>query len=329
MGRILVWPPRISPRVYATITLIALVSLVVIVLSGAAVRLTGSGLGCPTWPECRGKIIQTDLSSHAAIEYGNRLFTGLVGVFAIVASLGAFLRVPRRRDLMILGGLLPVGVIAQAVVGGMAVRYGLAPGWVMTHFGLSMLILAAAVALAWRARYVPDEGFQPGADVARGVVCDRALIWATRSLLIWAGFVIFAGTAATGSGPHAGAAGTGEVVPRLGFWGGHTLVDVIHWHGRMSTLLGLAAVAVWLYARRRGADHRLRRALTLACLLMAAQGTVGLVQYQLELPSELVWLHVMLATLTWLSLLLCVAEAGALPARAAARQQPAPSRAAT
>src|SRR3954447_11084457 len=147
--------PTISPRLYARITTVTLVLLALIVFTGAAVRLTGSGLGCPTWPECHGAVIQTELDTHGAIEYGNRLLTGVVGVGAVLAFLTAFLRRPFRRDLAILAALMPVGVVAQAILGGMAVLYGLAPGWVMAHFLLSMAILSGAVTLAWRAR-TPD-----------------------------------------------------------------------------------------------------------------------------------------------------------------------------
>jgi cytochrome c oxidase assembly protein subunit 15 len=307
--------PRISPKAYATITMVALITLVVIVLTGAAVRLTGSGLGCPTWPRCEGAFIKTsELSSHAAIEYGNRLFTGVVSVATILAALTAFLRRPFRRDLAIIGVLLPLGVIAQAILGGLTVIYGLAPGFVMSHFLLSQLVVAAAFALAWRARHEPGE---------RPRVADRLSVLPVRGLLVWGGLVLLAGTAATGAGPHAGASGTGELVPRLDFWGGTTMVDVIHWHGRMSTALGVAAVVTWFLLRLRGANRDVRRAMTAVCLLLAAQGVVGLVQYDNGLPTELVWIHVMLASLTWLSLLWATAAAGSLepaPARAASQR---------
>ena len=303
--------PRIPPRWYARIAVAALASLAIIVITGAAVRLTGSGLGCPDWPDCRGRILQTELSGHAAIEYGNRLFTGVVGVLAILASLGALVRRPFRRDLAALGILLPLGVVGQAVLGGLVVKRGLAPGYVMGHFGLSMLILAAALALAWRAWREPGE--RPRTE-------DRLLVWPVRALMAWAALVIFAGTAATGSGPHAGASGTGEAVPRLTFWGADTLNALIHWHGRMSTVLGLGAVATWWLLRRRGARRGVVRALTVVCLLVAAQGVVGAVQYELQLPSTLVWVHVVLATLTWLAIGWAVAAAGSLAPQRSTRR---------
>jgi cytochrome c oxidase assembly protein subunit 15 len=304
--------PKISPRAYALITLVALGTLVIIVLTGAAVRLTGSGLGCPSWPRCEGKFIQTELDSHGVIEYGNRLFTGVVSVATIAASLCAFLRRPFRRDLAIIGVLLPLGVVAQAVLGGLTVLYGLAPGFVMGHFLLSQVVIAAAVALAWRARHEPGE---------RPRVADRLSVVPVRALLGYAAVVLFAGTLATAAGPHAGASGTGEIVPRLDWWGGATMNTVIHWHGRMSTLLGVSAVLVWLLLRRRDANAEVRRALTAVCLLLAAQGVIGFAQYELELPPELVWVHVTAATFTWLSLVWATAAAGSL-APVGARPEP-------
>src|SRR6478735_7137950 len=126
---------RISPERYFVVAAVALVALTVIVFTGAAVRVTGSGLGCPNWPQCykNGRLV-AELNSHAWIEFGNRMFTGFVALAAIAAGLLAFFRVPFRRDLAILGVLLPLGVVGQAVMGGLTVLYGLAPGWVMGHY---------------------------------------------------------------------------------------------------------------------------------------------------------------------------------------------------
>ena len=169
---------RISPERYFVVAAVALVALTVIVFTGAAVRVTGSGLGCPHWPECysNGRLV-AELNSHAWIEFGNRMFTGFVALAAIAAGLLAFFRVPFRRDLAILGVLLPLGVVGQAVMGGLTVLYGLAPGWVMGHYLLSMTILVAAGALAWRARPAFERGRAAGGrpgDGARGVGAVRA-----------------------------------------------------------------------------------------------------------------------------------------------------------
>ncbi|MEN3282329.1 MAG: heme a synthase [Solirubrobacteraceae bacterium] len=304
---------RISPERYFLASAAALVALTLIVFTGAAVRVTGSGLGCPHWPECysNGRLV-AELNSHAWIEFGNRMFTGIVAAVAVAAGVLAFFRRPFRRDLAVLGTLLPLGVIGQAVMGGLTVLYGLAPGWVMGHYLLSMAILVAAGTLAWRSRPAFERGEAPAADrlTARAV-------WALFAL---GGVTIFAGTAATAAGPHAGGEGTGDVVHRFTFKGSSTVNWLINRHGVLAASLGLLAVAAWWLARRRGADAELRTRLTRICALLALQGVVGIVQFQLELPSEIVWVHVALATLTWVGIVLAAVQVGA-PSRAPARSE--------
>ena len=299
---------RISPERYFVVAAVALVALTVIVFTGAAVRVTGSGLGCPHWPECysNGRLV-AELNSHAWIEFGNRMFTGFVALAAIAAGLLAFFRVPFRRDLAVLGVLLPLGVVGQAVMGGLTVLYGLAPGWVMGHYLLSMTILVAAGALAWRARPAFGAGEEPAAD--------RATARAVWVLFALGGVTIFAGTAATAAGPHAGGEGTGDVVHRFTFKGSSTANWLIDRHGVLAAALGVLAVATWWLARRREADRELRTRLTRICLLLAAQGVVGILQFQLNLPAEVVWVHVALATLTWVGIVLAAMQVGA-PSRA-------------
>ena len=302
----------VGPRTYFLISAVALVALTLIVFTGAAVRVTGSGLGCPSWPNCydNGRLV-AETNSHALIEFGNRTLTSFVGLAAAAAGLMAFFRAPFRRDLAILGVLLPIGVVLQAVMGGLTVVYGLAPGWVMAHYGLSMLILVAAGALAWRARpaFGPEE--PPTADLATA----RA-VWAMFAV---GAATIFLGTAATAAGPHAGGSGTGDIVNRLSFEGAHTLKWLVDRHGWFATALGLLAIATWFLARRRGADPELRLRLTRICLLMALQGVIGIVQYRLKLPAEIVWVHVATATLLWVGIVLAAMQAGS-PVRARAEQ---------
>ncbi len=295
----------LTPRQYRQVAELALVFLTLIVFTGAAVRLSGSGLGCPDWPKCYGKVAPP-LETHAWIEFGNRMLSGLVGLVAAAAGLLAFRRRPFRRDLALLGVLLPLGVMGQAVLGGFTVRNHLAPGFVMAHYGLSMLILIAAAALAWRARWEPGE---------RARATDRLAVWSVRALLALGAAVILVGTAATAAGPHAGGAGTGDEIDRLEWKGAGTLDWAIHQHGRIATVLGLAAVAVWFLLRRRDAEHEVRQAMTLVCVLLAVQGAVGAIQYQLELPAEIVWIHVALAACLWLSLLWATAAASSLAPR--------------
>src|SRR5881394_2340902 len=112
---------RISPEAYARLATYALVALTLIVVTGAAVRLTGSGLGCPDWPKCYGQVV-APLEFHAVIEYGNRLITGVVGIVVIAAAGLAWFRKPFRWHLALFGAFLPIGVIGQAVLGALVVE---------------------------------------------------------------------------------------------------------------------------------------------------------------------------------------------------------------
>ncbi len=298
----------VTPAQYSRVAFVTLASLTLIVLTGAAVRLTGSGLGCPDWPKCYGNALPP-LSTHALIEFGNRALSGLVGVITVAAAGLAFTRRPFRRDLAVLALMLPLGVLAQAVLGGFTVREHLAPGFVMAHFGLSMILLVAAVALAWRSRYEP--GSRPRAT-------DRASVWSVRALAPLGALTIFAGTAATAAGPHAGGS-PGQRIHRLHFKGQDTLTWLVHRHATIAALFGVAVIGVWLLRRHRGASQDALEPVTVLGVLLAAQGLVGSVQYELRLPTDIVWVHVALATLTWVAVLWAVASAGVL----VERRQPA------
>jgi cytochrome c oxidase assembly protein subunit 15 len=294
----------VTPTQYRRVSYIALAALALIVLTGAAVRLTDSGLGCPDWPRCYGNAVPP-LQGHALIEFGNRALSGIVGVIVVLAAVLAFTRRPFRRDLAWLALTLPAGVLAQAVLGGFTVREHLAPGFVMGHFGLSMVILIGAVALAWRASHEP--GTRPRST-------DRLAVWSVRALAPLGALTIFAGTAATAAGPHSGGA-SGQRIHRLYFKGADTLSWVVHRHATIAALFGVLAIAVWLLQRRRGQSTGALEPMTVLCVLLAAQGLVGSVQYELHLPSDMVWVHVGLATATWMSVLWAVAAAGRLVAR--------------
>lgn len=295
---------QIAPMQYARVALVALVALALIVLTGAGVRLTGSGLGCPDWPKCYGQTVPP-LETHAVIEYGNRIFTGFVGLAVIAASVLAWFRRPFRGHLALFGAMLPIGVLGQAILGGLVVRYHLAPGLVMSHFILSMLLLDAAFALAWCSRYEPWE---------RRRSWDRLGVWAVRALIPLGQLTILLGTIATASGPHAGAH-EGQLVHRFTFEGTGTLEWVVQRHSAIAAVFGLASIGVWLLLRRPGGDGRAIRPLIAVIGLLALQGLVGGVQWALELPGELVWVHVALATGTWLAMLWTVAAAGRLEPR--------------
>lgn len=301
---------EISPHRYAQVTAVALASLALIVLTGAGVRLTGSGLGCPDWPKCYGGSVPP-LDANAVIEYGNRLLTGFVGIAVIAASVLAFYRRPFRRHLAIFGALLPLGVVGQAALGALVVKYHLAPGLVMCHFILSMMLLDAAFALAWCSRYEPGE---------RRRSTDLHGVWAVRALVPLGQLTIIAGTIATASGPHPGDH-EGELVKRFDFQGAETLEWVVQRHAVLATIYGLAAIGVWFFLRRPGGDRRALKPLTVVLGLLALQGLVGGLQWSLELPAGIVWVHVALATGNWLAMLWTIAAAGQLEPH----QKPAPS----
>jgi cytochrome c oxidase assembly protein subunit 15 len=229
----------------------------------------------------------------------------------------AYFRRPYRRDLALIAVALPVGVLAQAVLGGFTVREHLAPGFVMGHFGLSMLILVGAVALAWRSRHEPGSRPRSG---------DRPAVWSVRALAPLGALTIFAGTATTAAGPHSGGV-SGQRVHRLHFKGADTLSWLVHRHATIAALFGVAVIGVWLLHRHRSSDRTVEP-LTVLAILLAAQGLVGTVQYELHLPADMVWVHVGLATATWLVLLWSVAAAGRLVPRRAPvpvdERQPSP-----
>ena len=304
----------VTPAQYRLVAYSTLAALTLIVLTGAAVRLTDSGLGCSNWPKCGGSPLPP-LSTHALIEFGNRAISGVVGVLTVVAAVLAFTRKPFRRDLAWLACSLPLFVIAQAVLGGFTVREHLAPGFVMAHFALSMIALIAAVALAWRAAHEP--GLRPRSS-------DRASVWLIRGLAPLGAVTIFAGTSATAAGPHAGGS-AGQRIHRLHFEGADTLMWTVHRHATIAAVFGVAVVGVWLLCRHRGASERTLEPLTVLGILLAAQGLVGSVQYELHLPSDMVWVHVALATLTWVTVLWAVAAAGRLVPRVAALPPDEPS----
>src|ERR1700736_2448133 len=146
-GRLLLGRRQLSPSTYRRITLLAVWALGFIIVTGGAVRVTGSGLGCPDWPTCSGHQVVAKWQYHQMVEFGNRVVTGIVCVGVVLAVLGSRIRTPRRRDLTVLSWGLVLGVVAQIVLGGEAVKHQLAPQVVMAHFLVSMPLLADAAVL--------------------------------------------------------------------------------------------------------------------------------------------------------------------------------------
>ena len=293
---------------FRKVTYVALAALTLIVFTGAAVRLTDSGLGCPTWPRCYGNVYPP-VALHPLIEFGNRAISGFVGIVVVAVTVLAFTRRPFRRDLAWLAVALPLGVVAQAVLGGFTVREKLAPGFVMSHFLLSMVILIFAVWLAWRATY--ERG------CATGEHRSTARLVGSRVGSVLCALTLLAGTAATAAGPHSGG-NVGQHIKRLTIEGPDTLQWAVHQHATIAAIFGVATISVWLLKRSAAVALDPLEPLTVLGVLLAAQGLVGCVQYELKLPGEMVWVHVVLATITWLVTLWAVGSRG--PHRQASRR---------
>ncbi len=324
-GRVRAQVDRRVGRVGRRILLVNVVAEVGIVVTGGLVRLTGSGLGCPTWPECTdGSLVPVTAQSegfHKFIEFGNRLLTFAVLVAAVAALLvvlGPWLagRVRRlgwlgepgsvRRPLLALAVAVIIGIVGQAVLGGITVLLDLHPATVAAHFLLSITMVGAAYVLYRRSS---DPADQPIV-----VVVARELRWLARTLVVVCVGVLVLGTVVTGSGPHSGDADAITRFPldvRMMSW---LHADVV------LVFLGLAA-AFTFAARLSGAPRTATRAgvaLLIACVL---QGAIGYTQYFTGVPVPLVSLHMLGACLVWiatLEVLISTRQRGSVPADDAA-----------
>lgn len=263
---------------------------ILIVVSGGVVRLTGSGLGCPTWPRCTNEsfVPRGELGVHAAIEFGNRLVTFLIAAVAILTFVAAW-RVGRS-GVTRLALILAIGVPAQAVLGGVTVLVDLNPWVVAGHLLLSMAMIGIAVALVLRVRRTDAP--------ARRAVPDP-VAWLVHLIFVVGWVVLYLGTVVTGSGPHAGDA----AAPRNGL--DPRAMSQLHVDFVM-LLLGLS-VAAWLVMRAVPAPPAARDAVQVLLLVELAQAVVGFVQYFTDLPVAVVTLHLLgsalvSAALTWLLL---------------------------
>jgi len=263
---------RLSSLAYSRVTLVALLALCAIVLTGASVRLTGSGLGCTDWPTCEeGQLAPAEIDdAPAMVEFTNRVITGIVSVVVIVAVLGALWRVPYRRDLTWLAWGLVAGVVAQILLGGLVVLLHLSPKVVMGHFLLSMVLVWNAVVLHVRARSDEPRPAPP---------------WLARVVLAWAAVVVFTGTIVTASGPHAG----DEAAERLGFH----IEEVARVHGASVVVFLLLALAL-----SRVMGWRPTQWLLAAIVVQAA---IGYTQYFTGVPALLVGFHVLGALAVWVA----------------------------
>ena len=302
-----------APRWLLNIFRANLVAQIGIVLTGGLVRLTGSGLGCPTWPECvDGSLLPTarqEESWHKLIEFGNRTLTFLLAILAIAALVGAILWNRRnkkagkigRRPIVLLAAIPLVGTAVQAVLGGITVLTGLNPAVVAGHFLVSIGIIAGVTVLVDRAH---DPGDRPVVPLVHGIL--RAL---SSALVLLALVIITLGTVVTGSGPNSGDADVSTrfgVDQRTAAWIHADTVFLF-----VGLLIGLL-VALHLVDTPRAA---LRRTWILAGLTVA-NGTLGYLQLATGLPWLVVGAHMLLACLVWVTVIrlrLAMRSRGVLP----------------
>jgi cytochrome c oxidase assembly protein subunit 15 len=277
----------VSPVAFRRVALGAVVALTLTIISGAAVRLTGSGLGCDTWPACDHTSVVAPLQFHAWVEFGNRLINAVVSVASIGAYVAALRRRPRRRDLTWISFGLVIGLLTEVVVGGVVVYSKLDPTLVSIHFLLGLAFLAVAVVLHLRSR-LPDAA--PGADpVAPRPMVGAVPLGLARLSIAALAVVVVLGTVVTSTGPHGGAPGT----PRYRF----SLHDVAQLHGSsVEAFLAVTLVMLWSLVRSGAPVPVLRRAEVMLVALVG-QAAVGYTQYFDGDPVGVVAVHVAGASL--------------------------------
>jgi cytochrome c oxidase assembly protein subunit 15 len=271
---------RVSGPTFRWFAFASFLSMILIVLTGAAVRLTGSGLGCPDWPTCFKGRVSGSMSIHPFIEYSNRMVTGALIVIVGATFLAAIYRQQRRRDLILLSGALVLGVFADALLGAVVVYSKLNPYLVSLHLLLSLAMVAVGTLLYHHAKYV----YGPGAREDLRDPYFRSLArW------LWIPFIVLVitGTATTGSGPHAGESQGQLVARRLPFafssaaWV-HSLAAIFF----IGVVLGLL-LAIW----KSGAPTALKSGVRRLVYVSLAQAAIGATQYLTHVPAWLVEVH--------------------------------------
>ncbi|MEV7500953.1 COX15/CtaA family protein [Streptomyces sp. NPDC093018] len=281
------WTPK--PGTVQRAALIALVMSVVIVVTGGAVRLTSSGLGCPTWPECTdGSLTPTQaLSYHSAIEFGNRMLTYVLCAAVGWAIIAARSQKPYRRSLTRLGWAQFWLVMGNAVLGGIVVLVGLNPYTVAAHFLLASALIAVAAVMWQRTR----EG-----DAAPRPLVGKAVVQLVWFLVVAAVLLIAVGTVVTGAGPHAGDSSDVQRIP----------IDwetVAKLHAVLAWIVVTLTFALWFILKAVDAPHGPLARTRELFLILLSQGVIGYVQYFTHLPELLVGLHMLGSCLVWIGVL--------------------------
>ncbi|MFF4812819.1 heme A synthase [Micromonospora chersina] len=277
----------VSPTLLRRLAYTSIIANVAIVVTGGAVRLTASGLGCPTWPRCTDESYHTtaEMGVHGVIEFGNRLLTFAVGVIALAVVLAVLAQRTRPRGLLPLSIGVLFGIPAQAVIGGVTVLTNLNPWVVGLHFLASMVVIAAAYAL-WRRTVDPDGPVQPTVPAPLRTLALLTTVVSAAVLVV--------GTWVTGSGPHAGDQGAARngLDPEA--------ISQVHADG-VFLLIGLSVAL--LFAFRAVGAARAARAAAVLVAVELGQGLIGFVQYFTHLPAALVAAHMLGSCLVLLATL--------------------------
>jgi cytochrome c oxidase assembly protein subunit 15 len=289
----------VSLRSFQRMAIATLVLLWLVVTTGALVRLTASGLGCPHWPTCQANALVPQDSSHALIEFSNRTISGIAMLAAVATAIMAYRVAGVDRRIAHALALAAAGTVAQVPLGAITVAFDLNPYLVMSHFLLAMAVVSLST---WATVAV----FRPGA--ARSVVGGRIglLAWAAAAVYL---ALIVSGAFVTAAGPHPGS--TTTPIERIG-----NFYDAAWLHVRVATTFTvlLLALSVWLWKRFRGSPAQ--RLSVVSVVLLGCQAAVGEYQYRNGLPWDVIALHVALAATLLMTVVTLASLVGALAARA-------------
>jgi len=270
----------VSARHFTWLAFACAVAYGLIIVSGGAVRLTGSGLGCPNWPACYDHQILPQASIHPLVEFGNRMVTGFISIVTIATVIAAYRRAERRKDLILLSWALLGGIVAESVWGAVVVYTKLNPYTVMVHFLVAPIFLGLAILLVERSR----RDF----SVAPVPLAPRAMVNLSKVQFGIAVLVVALGTAVSNAGPHAGNFAGQEVAHRLNV----DLRTAMELHSASATVLIGFVLATVFAVSALGLAKEVERISTRLIAVVVIQGAIGVVQYVTHLPTWLVELHI-------------------------------------
>jgi cytochrome c oxidase assembly protein subunit 15 len=269
------------------------------IVTGGAVRLSDSGLGCPDWPTCFRHRLTPPMSFHPSVEFGNRMVVVALCIAAAVTLAAALRLVMPRRDQVWLAAGLIGGVVAEAVLGGIVVYTKLNPYVVMTHFVVGMALLSVATVLALRAGRSHGPAVAASGDTPRAgrgaLKVDRSTYLLSRVVLVGLAVAVAAGTATTGAGPHAGGRGAKRLPVAL--------ADMARLHSSIVLVVAALTVVLLCLLARQGALGAVQDRGRVLLVVMVAQGVIGYTQYFSHLPALLVGLHILGASMVWVTML--------------------------